>query len=125
MTKSTEQFLALSRRFLESPVLQALNANEWRALIRIMVEHLRHRGFANEGLPVTKGDFVQAGVGHNYVAAATRVLEALGIVKCIRRAQNAGAGRLPNLWCLTFLPTTPQRRDATHDYERFATRGEA
>jgi hypothetical protein len=124
-TPAQDQYARLPRRLLESPVLLALNANEWRALTRLLLEHQRHSGFVNDGLPVTTNDFVCGGIGRKYVTSALRVLEALGLVECTRRMQGANSGRLPNLYRPTFLPTSPRGDSATFDFERFKTVDEA
>jgi hypothetical protein len=125
MTALKDQYVAIPRRLLESPVLQVLNGNEYRALIRILVEHQRHSGYVNDGLPVTTDNYVEAGIGRKYVGSALRVLEALGIIECTRRMQGPNSGRLANLWRPTFLPTTPKANDATHEYSKFTTRADA
>jgi hypothetical protein len=121
----TEQYIRLPRKLLESPVLEVLAANEYRALFRILIEHQRHSGFVKDGLPVTKKNFVSFGIHPRYVASSLRVLEALGIVECTRSMKGTSTGRLPNLWRPTFLPTTPKASDATHDYTKFTTKAEA
>jgi hypothetical protein len=125
MTRLTEQYVRIPRRLLESPVLQVLNANEWRALRRILIEHQQHSGFVNGGLVVTTSDFEAAGVQRKHVGHTWRVLEALGIIQCTRCMQGTSSGRLPNCYRPTFLPTTPRANDATHEYTRFKTVAEA
>jgi len=124
-TPPQDQYVRLPRRLLESPVIRALNANEWRALTRILLEHQRHSGFVNDGLPVTTNNFVCGGIGRKYVTSALRVLEALGIIECTRRMQGTNSGRLPNLYRPTFLPTSPKGNCATFDFEKFKTVDEA
>jgi hypothetical protein len=125
MTNLQEQYVRLPRKLLDSPVWRVLNANEFRALFRIMEEHQRHSGYVNDGLIVTTNDFVGAGIGRKYVTSSLRVLEALGIIECTRRMMGASSGRLPNLWRPTFLPTTPKANNATHDYTKFTTIADA
>jgi hypothetical protein len=120
-----EQFVRLPRELLDSPVVPVLTANEWRALMRILIEHQRHAGFIKDGLPVTTKNFVSFGIHPRYVASSLRVLEALGIVECTRRMKGTSTGRLSNLWRPTFLPTTPKANDATHEYTKFTTTAEA
>ncbi len=120
-TPIQDQYVRLPRRLLESPVLRVLNANEWRALSRILLEHQRHAGFVNDGLAVTTSDFVRGGIGRKYVTSALRVLEAVGIIVCTRRMQGTNGGRLPNLYGPTFLPTSPHGSRATFEFERFKT----
>jgi hypothetical protein len=125
MTVLKEQYVRFPRKLLESPALRVLTANEYRAFIRILIEHQRHSGFVKDGLPVTKKDFVSFGIHPRYVASSLRVLEALGLIECTRRTKGTSSGRLSNLWRPTFLPTTPKANNATHDYTKFTTTTEA
>lgn len=125
MTNLQEQYIKFPRKFLESHALRVLNINERRALDRILIEHQRHSGFVNDGLPVTRNDFVAAGVHPRHYTSTLRVLEELGIIECTRRMMGTSSGRLPNLWRPTFLPTTPTGNNATHDYTRLTTIAEA
>jgi hypothetical protein len=113
---SKEQYVRLPRQLLESPALRVLNINEFRALLRILVEHQSKSGFVNDGLVVTTRDFVSYGIHPRHVTSALRVLRELGIIECTRNMGGSVSGRTPNLWRPTFLPRTPKTDDATHDY---------
>jgi hypothetical protein len=125
MSNWENQFLRLPRSLLDSPVIRTLNLYEFRALFRVFLEHQRHAGDQKNGLPVTANDFERAGVRRAYISPTTRVLEALGLLKCARRTHGTGPGRPPNLYLIPFLGTTPRAKDATHDYKRFKTVAEA
>jgi hypothetical protein len=114
-----DQYVRFPRRLLESPALQVLTTNEYRVLVRVLIEHQRKSGFVNDGLPVTKRDFERFGINAKYVASATKVLEELLIIECTRTMGGSLRGRTPNLWRPTFLPRTPTSNDASHDYAKF------
>ena len=125
MKKATEQYFRFPRQLLNSPAWSVLNIHERRAFDRIMEEHQSKSGFVNDGLIVTKADFVTCGIHPKHVVRALRVLRELGIVECTRSMGGSKSGRTPNMWKPTFLPTTPTSNDATNDYLKIATREEA
>jgi len=114
-----EQYYRFPRQLLTSPAWSVLNINERRAFDRIMEEHQSKSGFVNEGLIVTKADFVSYGIQPKHVVRALRVLRELGIIECTRNMGGSVKGRTPNLWRPTFLPRTPTANDASHEYARF------
>jgi hypothetical protein len=119
MKKTNEQYFRFPRQLLTSPAWSVLNINERRAFDRIMEEHQSKSGFVNDGLIVTKADFVSYGIQPKNVVRALRVLRELGIIECTRNMGGSVNGRTPNLWRPTFLPRTPTSNDATHDYAKF------
>lgn len=123
--KTRKQYFQFPRQLLDSPVLDMLKPPEWRALLRILREHQRKSGFQNSGLIITRRDFVQAGVHPKHASQSLRVLRALGIIKNTRGMGGSRIGRTPNMWLITFLPTTPTADDATHDYIEIKTKEEA
>lgn len=118
----SDQFLALPRNLLESPVMRVISAPALRALFRLCVEHLAHGGAENGNLCVTHQQFITVGVGRNTVKGALIELEALGLIEMVvQGGRSYGDTRLPSRFRLTF----PQGRkcDPTHDW--FAVRDEA
>jgi hypothetical protein len=122
---SKEQYVRFPRQLLDSPVLDVININEFRALRRILQEHQRKSGFVNHGLVVTYRDFVRAGIHPKHVTSSLRVLVALDIIQCTRNMGGSESGRTPNMWKPTFLPSTPKLDDAGHDYLKIKTQEEA
>jgi hypothetical protein len=125
MKAPNEQYFRFPRQLLTSPTWSVLNIHERRAFDRIMEEHQSKSGFVNDGLPVTKRDFVSFGVQPKHVASSLRVLRELGIIECTRNMGGSISGRTPNMWRPTFLPRTPTSNDATHDYLKIKTFEEA
>jgi hypothetical protein len=125
MKAPNEQYFRFPRHLLTSPAWSVLNIHERRAFDRIMVEHQTKSGFVNDGLPVTKRDFVKFGVQPKHVAGSLRVLRELGIIECTRNMGGSLSGRTPNMWRPTFLPRTPTSNDATHDYLKITTSEQA
>lgn len=124
-TPPREQYFRFPRQLLESPAWRVLNIHERRAFDCIMGEHQRKSGYVNGGLAVTKRDFERYGVHPKHVAGVLRVLDVLGIVKRTRNMGGSRNGRSPNLYRPTFLRTTPEANDATHDYLEIQTVEEA
>jgi hypothetical protein len=125
MKKTADQYFRFPRQLLTSPALHVLNINELRAFFRIMEEHQAKSGFVNDGLVVTRRDFVAAGIHPKHVKSTTLVLRQLGIIRCTRDMGGSRNGRTPKMWAPTFLPTTPTANDATHDYLEIKTPEEA
>jgi hypothetical protein len=121
MKAHNEQYFRFPRQLLTSPAWTVLNINERRAFDRIMEEHQAKSGFVNDGLPVTKRDFVKFGVQPRHVTGSLRVLRELGIIECTRNMGGSISGRTPNMWRPTFLPRTPTSNDATHNYLEITT----
>ena len=120
-----EQYFRFPRQLLTSPAWRALTINEVRAFSRVMEEHQSKSGFVNDGLVVTRRDFVSAGIHPKHIKGSLLVLARLGIIKCTRNMGGSRSGRTPNMWKPTFLPTTPAANDATHDYLEIKTPEEA
>jgi hypothetical protein len=125
MKKPAEQYFRFPRRLLTSPAWSVLNIHERRAFDRLMEEHQSKSGFVNDGLVVTRRDFVSAHVPPKHVRGSWLVLVNLGIIKCTRSMGGSKSGRTPNMWKPTFLPSTPMLDDATHDYLEIKTVEEA
>lgn len=125
MKKTNEQYFRFPRQLLTSPVWSVLNINERRAFDRVMEEHQSKSGFVNDGLVVTRRDFVSASIHPKHIKGSLLVLDRLGIIKCTRNMGGSRSGRTPNMWKPTFLPTTPTANDATHYYLEIETLEEA
>jgi hypothetical protein len=126
MKKPTEQYVRLPRQLLDSPALDVLTTNEWRALRRILQEHQAKAGFVKDGLIVTARDFRRAGVRPGNVASSLRVLVVLGIIERTRSMGGSATGRTSDMWRPTFLPRDPTKPDdSTHDYMDVKTLDEA
>jgi hypothetical protein len=120
-----QQYFRFPRQLLTSPAWSVLNIYERRAFDRVMEEHQSKSGFVKDGLVVTRKDFVAARIHPKNVKSSLKVLEALGIILCTRNMGGSSAGRTPNMYAPTFLPTTPTANDATHDYLEIKTLEEA
>jgi len=127
MTALKEQYFQFSRQLLTSPAWWVLNLNERRAFDCIMRAHQQKAGYVYDGLEVTRRDFVRdGGIPPKHVTSALRVLQQLGIIECTRNLGGSVSGRTPNMWRPTFLPRTPESKDAApHDYLKIKTREEA
>jgi hypothetical protein len=122
--KPKKQYFQFPRQLLDSPVMEALKTPDWLVLLRILREHQRKSGFQNSGLIITRRDFEMM-TNARYVSQSIRVLTNLGIIKNTRGMGSSRTGRTPNMWLITFLPTTPTADDATHDYLAHKTIEEA
>jgi hypothetical protein len=116
MKPKTKQFIRFPRDLLESPAYRALNLPERKALDRIMVEYHCKSGFQNNGLPVTRRNFVEFGVNPKHVTSSVTVLRTLDIIECVSNWGGSKSGRRPNLFRLPFLPSTPTGNDDDHRY---------
>ena len=107
---------------LRSPAFWALSLSGHRILARIEIEHASHGGKDNGKLPVTFADFAEyAATGNRHaIAPAIREACALGFIEVTRRGR-AGDGeyRTPNLFRLTYLPTS--RRAPTDEWRAIET----
>ena len=58
MKNTDDQYYRFPRMLLNSPAWRALNLHERRIFDRVMQEHQSKSGFINDGLAVTRRDFV-------------------------------------------------------------------
>ena len=70
-----------------------LNIHEHRAFYCILQQHQIKTGYVNGGLVVTRRDFVAAGIHPKHITGALRVLQALGIIECMRNLGGSRNGR--------------------------------
>jgi hypothetical protein len=126
MKNTDDQYYRFPRMLLNSPAWRALNLHERRIFDRVMQEHQSKSGFINDGLAVTRRDFVAAGIHPKHIKGSLKVLDALGIIKCTRNMGGSRNGRTPNMYAPTFLPRDPMKKDEpTHDYLAVETTAEA
>jgi DNA-binding MarR family transcriptional regulator len=91
-------FLPLYRDVAKAMLASRLNGSEYRALMLIIVEHLKHAGKENGSLIVTQKDFINTGgIDHASVAGAIRGLVAKGFIAVKGGEYNAGTGRRNHL----------------------------
>jgi DNA-binding MarR family transcriptional regulator len=97
---ATDNFLKLHRDVAGAMLSARLTGSEYRALMLIIVEHLKHAGKENGNLIVTKANFIKgAGIDHDSVAGAIRSLEAKGFIEVKGGEYNPATGRKN---CLSF-----------------------
>jgi hypothetical protein len=122
-TKIGGQFVAHRIDMLRSPAWCALSLSARRVLDRIEIELADHGGADNGKLPVTYDDFEKYGLHRHAIGPAMREAVALGFVE-ITEAGRAGNAefRKPNLFRLTYLPTTVAPTD---EWQRIHTDVEA
>lgn len=101
------QFIAHKVDMIASPGFGALSKSERRLLDRLELEHAEHGGMENGNLICTYSDFNEFGIRLQGIAAAIRVVSALGFVEVMKqgRAGN-GEHRTPSRYRLTYLNTT-------------------
>ena len=111
--KISGQFVPRRLEMLRSPAFCALSLSGHRILARIEIEHANHGGKDNGKLPVTFADFAEDAASINRTRSRPPSARpcALGFIEVTRRGR-AGNGeyRTPNLFRLTYLPTTAARR---------------
>jgi hypothetical protein len=97
-----------------------------RTLMRILAEHVRHRGFKNGELIVTYRDFTKAGLNGDRVRPAVIELEALGFIRCVSKGRQAWGDDkgAPRIFRLTHLGDS-QGSPPTHEWRRFETVADA
>jgi hypothetical protein len=101
------KFAGLHEELLESPVLHALSANEFRAFLlinKILSVDVGGNIFKNGELVITHERFIAAGVQRNSVAPSLRALEALGLITVVWGDAGAEGYRKSNLFGLTSFP---------------------
>ena len=77
---------------LESHAFRALTHPAHTVLMRILVEHLHHRGQENGDLPVTFDDFEQYGVRRKSIPAAIDLAVALGWIDIAVHGRGGAVG---------------------------------
>jgi DNA-binding MarR family transcriptional regulator len=104
-------FIQLDRHVVEAMLAAKLSGSEYRALMLIVEEHLKHAGKDNGKLIVTQKDFINTGgIAHDSVAGAIRGLVAKGFIDVRGGEYNAGTGRRNHkVFTLAFL--NGKRRD--------------
>src|SRR5262245_51342578 len=118
------QFIPRKIEMLKSPAMQALSLAGHRVLLRLEIEHANHGGRDNGKLPVTFLDFERYGIHREAIAPALREVCALGFAEVTRPGRSGiGKGRAPNLFRITYLPTS--HAAATDCWRRIKTLAEA
>jgi hypothetical protein len=91
-------FLPLYRHVVEAMLEARLNGSEYRALMLIVLEHLKQGGKENGNLIVTQENFIKAGrIDHASVAGAIRGLKAKSLIDFKGGEYNPGTGRRNHL----------------------------
>ncbi|RUX97252.1 MULTISPECIES: hypothetical protein [unclassified Mesorhizobium] len=108
---------ALTADFMESDAFRTLSGNAYRALFRLMIEHVSHGALSNGRLVVTHTQFIDYGVTGEYVADATGELEFKGIVR-VKRGKAGDGTSHPNTYRLTFTGDF-EGAAATNEWRRF------
>jgi len=111
---------------LESPAFRVLSLSAHRVLARIEIELATHGGKENGKLPVTYDDFEKYGIHRHAISSAIREAVALGFIEltvhgCAGNAEH----RAPNIFRLTYRPSTGRQGDGTHEWRRIKTIEEA
>ena len=101
-------FLPLYRDVVEALLEAELSGSEYRALMMIVLEHLKHAGKENGKLVVIHADFAGlGGIDRKSVAGAIRGLEAKGFIEVKGGEYNPKTGRRHCLkFNLSFLDRT-------------------
>jgi hypothetical protein len=91
---------------LDSPAWRTLPGNAMKIVFRIVLEHLKHGGVDNGGLPVTYLDFVKFGVRRNSIREAIEIAISLGWIDrtSVGEVPWHGDVRKPSTYGLTWLP---------------------
>ena len=111
---------------LESPAWRAMPGHAIKVVMRIALEHLKHGGVENGGLPTTYNDFVSCGVRRARIREAIMIAIYLGWIERVSIGETPWHGdiREPSKFALTWLP----KRDgspASNNWTRFTTMAEA
>lgn len=118
--KDQGSWIGLSAEFFGCAAFLSLSPNAFRALSRLILEHLLHAGLENGRLICTHTNFEASGCTRNLIADAVDELKAKGFIR-IQRGRAADGTPHPNLYTLTFtgtydgLPATNEWRRVTEE----------
>jgi len=104
-----ERWTWLTRELLASDAWRSLGVNEFKLIVFLLIQHMKHAGKQNGKLLAPYRLLEEFGVCRRRLAATIRNLEALGLIDCFR-----GGMRVATNYALTWLPmhdgTPPSNR---------------